>query len=55
MASNHHLPYMLHGSNPSTSFINQEGSGFDFGELEEAFVLQGVKLNNDQTKPSLFG
>ncbi|CAI9105623.1 OLC1v1004592C2 [Oldenlandia corymbosa var. corymbosa] len=41
---------------PSTSFINQDGSSFDFGELEEAIVLQGVKINcnnnNDESKPS---
>lgn len=29
---------------------NQEGSAFDFGELEEAIVLQGVKLSNDEGK-----
>ncbi|XP_073139877.1 transcription factor TGA9-like isoform X2 [Henckelia pumila] len=37
---------MLHHSNTS-SFINHEVSDFDFGELEEAIVLQGVKLNNN--------
>ncbi|KAJ8559656.1 hypothetical protein K7X08_003714 [Anisodus acutangulus] len=42
-------------NNPaSTSFINQEGSGFDFGELEEAFVLQGFKISNDEAKASLY-
>ncbi|PIN25418.1 Transcriptional activator of the JUN family [Handroanthus impetiginosus] len=56
--SGHHisyaLPHMLH--HPSTSFINQEGSSsaFDFGELEEAIVLQGVKINNDDTKQPLY-
>lgn len=29
---------------------NQEGAGFDFGELEEAFVLQGFKMSNDEAK-----
>lgn len=29
---------------------NQEGSAFDFGELEEAIVLQGVKIRNDEAK-----
>ncbi|XP_020552199.1 transcription factor TGA9 isoform X3 [Sesamum indicum] len=53
----HHIPYslphMLH--HPNTSFIrNQEGSAFDFGELEEAIVLQGVKINNDETKQPLY-
>ncbi|KAL5832589.1 hypothetical protein ACOSQ3_016263 [Xanthoceras sorbifolium] len=51
----HHVPYgNLHGINTHTSFINQEGSAFDFGELEEAIVLQGVKIRNDEAKASLF-
>lgn len=29
---------------------NQEVSAFDFGELEEAIVLQGVKIRNDEAK-----
>lgn len=54
--SNHHVSYSLfHGiTAPSTSFINQEGSAFDFGELEEAIVLQGVKIRNDEAKAPLF-
>lgn len=54
--SNHHIPYgVLHGINPvTTSFINQEGSAFDFGELEEAIVLQGVKIRNDEASASLY-
>ncbi|XAR59665.1 hypothetical protein NMG60_11015584 [Bertholletia excelsa] len=53
--SSHHMPYaLLHGINPPTSFINQEGSSFDFGELEEAIVLPGVKINSDEAKASLF-
>ncbi|PSS03134.1 Transcription factor like [Actinidia chinensis var. chinensis] len=54
--SNYHIPYgVLHGINPSTSFINQERSDFDFGELEEAIVLQqGVMIKNDEAKASLF-
>ncbi|CAN4098996.1 unnamed protein product [Withania somnifera] len=53
---NHNMPYAIfRGLNPaSTSFINQEGSGFDFGELEEAFVLQGFKISNDEAKASLY-
>jgi hypothetical protein len=31
-----------------------EGSGFDFGELEEAIVLQGIKSRNDETKACKF-
>lgn len=63
MATNHnhthHLSYsLLHGlsSNPPPpGFINQDGSSsFDFGELEEAIVLQGVKYRNNETKPPLF-
>ncbi|XP_043699120.1 transcription factor TGA9-like isoform X2 [Telopea speciosissima] len=51
--SNQHMPYaVLQGIGlPSTNFINQQGSSFDFGELEEAFVLQGVKLGDDAKKP----
>ncbi|KAG5566543.1 hypothetical protein RHGRI_002184 [Rhododendron griersonianum] len=55
--SNYHLPYaVFHGiNNPPTSFINQERSAFDFGELEEAIVLQGVRFKNDEaSKSSLF-
>ncbi|ESQ36057.1 hypothetical protein EUTSA_v10007490mg [Eutrema salsugineum] len=53
---NHHLSYsLLHGLNnnpPPPGFINQDGSSsFDFGELEEAIVLQGVKYRNDEAKP----
>lgn len=29
---------------------NQEGSAFDFGELEQAIALQGVKFRNDEAK-----
>ncbi|XP_019173666.1 PREDICTED: transcription factor TGA2.2-like isoform X2 [Ipomoea nil] len=59
------MPYALFhgGPNPATtSFMfhstpnGQEGSSaFDFGELEEAIVLQGVKINkNDEVKDSLY-
>lgn len=30
------------------SLSNQEGPAFDFGELQEAIVLQGVKFRNDE-------
>ncbi|KAK8596133.1 hypothetical protein V6N13_000785 [Hibiscus sabdariffa] len=47
----HNIPYaVLHGMNVPTSFMHQEGSSFDFGELEEAIVLQGVKIRNDEAK-----
>ncbi|CAN1252185.1 Transcription factor TGA9 [Linum perenne] len=53
---NHHLPYaLLHGMNPpSTAFMQQDGPAFDFGELEEAIVLQGVKIrsNNGEGRPA---
>ncbi|CAN6692127.1 unnamed protein product [Malus baccata var. baccata] len=51
--SNHHIPYaVLHGMNvPSTSFLNQEGSAFDFGELEEAIARQ---VRNDEAQAPLF-
>ncbi|XP_019163297.1 PREDICTED: transcription factor TGA2.2-like isoform X2 [Ipomoea nil] len=58
----HNMPYeLLRGlNNPTTtpSFMyhstsNKEGpAAFDFGELEEAIVLQGV--NNDEAKASLY-
>ncbi|XP_056867050.1 transcription factor TGA9-like isoform X2 [Raphanus sativus] len=53
---NHHLSYsLLHGlSNnpPPPGFINQDGSSsFDYGELEEAMVLQAVKYRSDEAKP----
>ncbi|TYJ18170.1 hypothetical protein E1A91_A09G104100v1 [Gossypium mustelinum] len=59
-SSNHHhhhhnIPYaVLHGMNVPQSFMHQEGPAFDFGELEEAIVLQGVKIRNDEAKPPLF-
>ncbi|KAL2536123.1 bZIP transcription factor family protein [Forsythia ovata] len=54
MPSHHHhiQPHTLHP--PNTSFINQEGSAFDFGELEEAIALQRVGINNDETKQTLY-
>jgi uncharacterized membrane protein len=42
------LIYFLH-FNFFCSFRNQ-GSAFDFGELEEAIVLQGIKIRNDEGK-----
>ncbi|KAH1057701.1 hypothetical protein J1N35_035766 [Gossypium stocksii] len=58
-SSNHHhhhnIPYaVLHGMNVPQSFMHQDGPAFDFGELEEAIVLQGVKIRNDEAKPPLF-
>ncbi|KAI6669822.1 hypothetical protein NL676_004707 [Syzygium grande] len=53
--STHHVPYSVyHGINNPTTFINQEGSAFDFGELEEAIVLQGVNIRNDEAKAALY-
>ncbi|CAH1452426.1 unnamed protein product [Lactuca virosa] len=52
-----HLPYSVFPAfnPPNTSFINQEGSSFDFGELEEAIVLQGYnKIHGDETKLPLY-
>ncbi|GMH11127.1 hypothetical protein Nepgr_012968 [Nepenthes gracilis] len=46
---------VLHGLTPSPNpFINQGRSAFDFGELEEAIVLQGVKIGHDEPKAPLF-
>ncbi|KAL2899452.1 Transcription factor TGA9 [Bienertia sinuspersici] len=66
-SSNHHhnIPYAVphhhhHGINPTTittshnPFMNQGGSSFDFGELEQAIVLQGVKIGHHEAKSSLF-
>ncbi|XP_055836194.1 transcription factor TGA9-like isoform X2 [Solanum dulcamara] len=51
-----------HNMSYNTSFMyhstlnNQEPPAFDFGELEEAIVLQGVKMSNDDSiKSSLYG
>ncbi|XAR60131.1 hypothetical protein NMG60_11033383 [Bertholletia excelsa] len=52
-----HIPYSVHhGINPPpTSFMNHEGSAFDFRELEEAIALQGVEISNsDDAKAPLF-
>ncbi|KAI4386121.1 hypothetical protein MLD38_004081 [Melastoma candidum] len=45
--THHHMTYsVFHGiSNPTTAFINQVGPTFDFGELEEAIVLRGVRID----------
>ncbi|XP_012572805.1 transcription factor TGA9 isoform X2 [Cicer arietinum] len=53
--SSQHVPYgVLHGITTSTSSLMNQGSSFDFGELEEAIVLQGIKIRNDEGKASLF-
>jgi len=35
-------------------FLSNQGSAFDFGELEEAIVLHGVKGRNDDGKACMF-
>ncbi|XP_014491517.1 transcription factor TGA9 isoform X1 [Vigna radiata var. radiata] len=51
--SSHHVPYgVLHGINTSASGLMNQGSAFDFGELEEAFALQGIKIRSDEAKSS---
>ncbi|KAE9620608.1 hypothetical protein Lal_00019443 [Lupinus albus] len=54
--SNHHVPYgvLHHGINIPTSSLMNQGSAFDFRELEEAMVLQGIKTRNDEAKTALF-
>ncbi|KAK8463995.1 hypothetical protein PHAVU_011G093700 [Phaseolus vulgaris] len=53
--SSHHVPYgVLHGINTSASGLMNQGSAFDFGELEEAFALSGIKIRSDEAKSSLF-
>ncbi|KAI3822768.1 hypothetical protein L1987_10366 [Smallanthus sonchifolius] len=51
-----HLPYSVFPAfnPPNTGFINPEGSSFDFGELEEAIVLQGYKIHGDESKLPLY-
>lgn len=59
----HHLPYnsLLYGinnNNLSSTLINHDGQSFDFGELEQAIVLQGLgtknKLDHHEPKQSFF-
>ncbi|WJX43997.1 Transcription factor tga9, variant 2 [Trifolium repens] len=53
--SSQHVPYgVLHGITTSTSTLMNQGSAFDFGELEEAIVLQGIKIRNDEGKAPIF-
>ncbi|XP_076918055.1 transcription factor TGA9-like [Bidens hawaiensis] len=60
MASHHHhqqLQYSVFpGYNPpNTGYINQEGSSYDFGELEQAIALQGYnKAHGDENKLPLY-
>ncbi|XP_071710990.1 transcription factor TGA9-like isoform X2 [Rutidosis leptorrhynchoides] len=51
-----HMPYSVFTdyNPPSTGFINQESSSFDFGELEEAIALQGYKIPNEENKLPLY-
>jgi len=35
-------------------FLRNQGSAFDFGELEEAFALPGIKIRNDEAKSCMF-
>ncbi|KAF6172124.1 hypothetical protein GIB67_029542 [Kingdonia uniflora] len=50
--STHDTPYpILHGINPpSTSFIGHQQGSFDFGELEQAILLQRLKFRDDEAK-----
>ncbi|XP_022866430.1 transcription factor TGA9-like [Olea europaea var. sylvestris] len=56
-SQHHHIsyavPHTLHLP-PNTSFINQEGSSFDFEELEEAIARQRVEINNDEAKQTFY-
>ncbi|KAE9593128.1 hypothetical protein Lalb_Chr19g0136501 [Lupinus albus] len=54
--SSHHVSYgvLHHGINIPTSSLMNQGSDFDFRELEEAMVLQGIKARNDEAKAALF-
>jgi len=35
-------------------FFRNQGSAFDFGELEEAFALSGIKIRSDEAKSCMF-
>ncbi|XP_048137310.1 transcription factor TGA9-like [Rhodamnia argentea] len=51
----HHVPYPVLGINASSSsFSNQEGAAFDFGELEQAMVLQEVNIRNHEDHKATF-
>ncbi|XP_047317036.1 transcription factor TGA9-like [Impatiens glandulifera] len=48
--SSHHITYgtsSVPPPIPNSNFIHQDGSAFDFGELEQAIVLQGVHIDDD--------
>ncbi|KAK9156733.1 hypothetical protein Scep_003307 [Stephania cephalantha] len=54
--SNQLSPHLiLHGiHHPVTTYIDQQESAFNFGELEEAIVYQGIKSGDDEAKKALF-
>ncbi|CAI9785868.1 unnamed protein product [Fraxinus pennsylvanica] len=47
------VPHTLHLP-PNTSFLNEEGSAFDFEEPEGTIGLQRVKINNDEAKQTFY-
>ncbi|XP_022152971.1 transcription factor TGA9-like isoform X2 [Momordica charantia] len=54
--SSHHLPYNLYGihnNNPPSTLINQDGPAFDFGELEQAIVVQGQAFSSGRPAMTL--
>ncbi|XP_049353521.1 transcription factor TGA9-like [Solanum verrucosum] len=56
LSIDHNMPYNTSFMYHSTLNSDQEPPTFDFGELEEAIVLQGVKMSNDDSvKSSLYG
>ncbi|KAK6776514.1 hypothetical protein RDI58_027515 [Solanum bulbocastanum] len=56
LSIDHNMPYNTSFMYHSTLNSNQEPPTFDFGELEEAIVLQGVKMSNDDSvKSSVYG
>lgn len=56
LSADHNMPYNTSFMYHSTLNSNQDPPAFDFGELEEAIVLQGVKMRNDESvKSSLYG
>lgn len=56
--SNQHIAYgVVHGITPPTNFFDQQGSAYDFGELEEALMpklIHEVGIRNEENKKPVF-
>ncbi|KAF6168001.1 hypothetical protein GIB67_020571, partial [Kingdonia uniflora] len=49
-----HGRYNKQRTSTTSTSVNQHGSSFDFGELEEAIVFQGVQLRNAEARKTLY-